>query len=235
MKAKLVVVGEDQFTREFPVEDELEIGRSATGWDMVARRQGEDKLVGIRDSSVSKKHAMIYVDSGKLLIRDLGSSNGTMLNNRFLSNWHPKIGSDPAEIKGDCVIRLGNTEMEVKVEAPPMYDELAKMVQELRLDGELARRHPEKDAQRLANSFRVILDINNNCCNTQTRVKEISSRFNSLKMYLTEEEFVSEVEGLQRRLTAAMFDEEFLREEHVRELKSFCTRLTEMWGASFMK
>ena len=231
----MAVVGEDKFAREFPIEDELEIGRVATGWDMVVRRQGEEKLIGIRDASISKRHALVYFDSGKLLIRDLGSSNGTMLNNRPLPNWQPKIGSDPAEIKGDCVIRLGSTEMEIKVEAPPMYDELVKMVQELRLEAELARRHPEKDAQRLANSFRIILDISNNCCNTRTRVKEVNSRFDSLKMYLTEEDFVAEVEGLQRRFAAELFEEEYLREEHVRELKAFCTNFTELWGARFMK
>ena len=234
MKAKLAVVGEDKFTREFPVEDELEIGRTATGWDVVVRRQGEESLIGIRDSSISKKHALIYLDSGKLVIKDLGSSNGTMLNNRLLSNWHPKIGSDPVEMKGDCAIRLGNTEMEIRVEAPPMYDELIKMVKELRLEAELSSRHPEKDVQRLANSFRIILDINNNCCNTRTKVKDIISRIDSLKIYLTENEFVDEVEVLQRRFAAELFEEEYLREEHVRELKSFCTRFTEMWGARFM-
>src|SRR4030042_1491925 len=103
MKAKLIVVGDDKLAREFPIEDELEIGRAATGWDMVVRRQGEEKLVGIRDSSISKRHVRIYLDSGKLLIKDLGSSNGTMLNNRRLPNWRPKMGSDPVEIKGDCV------------------------------------------------------------------------------------------------------------------------------------
>ena len=235
MKAKLAVVGEDKFTREFPIEDELEVGRAATGWDMVVRHGGNESLVGIQDSSISKKHALIYLDSGKLLIKDLGSSNGTLLNNRPLPNWRPKMGSDPVEIKGDCAIRLGSTEIELRVEAPPMYDDLVKMVHDMRLESELGSRHPEKDVQRLANSFRIILDINNNCCNTRTKVKDINSRFDSLKMYLTEEEFVKEVEELQRRFAAELFEEESLREEHVRELKGFCTRFTEMWGSRFMQ
>ena len=53
MKAKLAVVGEDKFTREFPVEGELELGRAATGWDMVVRHQGNENAVGIQDSSIS--------------------------------------------------------------------------------------------------------------------------------------------------------------------------------------
>ena len=128
-----------------------------------------------------------------------------------------------------------NQDVEIRVEALPMYDDLIKMVQELRLETELSSRHPEKDVQRLANSFRIILDINNNCCNTRTKVKDIISRIDSLKVYLTENEFVGEVEVLQRRFAAELFEEEYLREEHVRELKSFCTRFTEMWGATFMK
>lgn len=235
MIAKLAIVGDDKLSGEFSIEDTLELGRSASGWDIVVRQQGEEKLAGVRDASVSKRHAMVYVDSGKLLLKDLGSSNGTLLNNRLLPNCRPRAESDPVEIKGDSVIRLGNTEMEIRVEAPPIYDELVKMVQELRLESELAQRHSGKDAQRLANSFRIILDINNNCCDTRTKVKEIKARFDSLKMYLTEEDFVAEIERLQRRFAAELFEEESLREEHVRELKNFCTRFTEMWAAKFMK
>ena len=212
----------------FAINAELQRGQ------LPSRHQGNEKLLGIQDSSVSKRHALIYLDSGKLLLKDLGSSNGTLLNNRPLPNWRPREGSDPVEIKGDCAIRLGSTEMELRVEAPPMYDDLAKMVKELRLEQELGSRHPEKDVQRLANSFRIILDINNNLCNTRTKVKDLRSRFEGLMMYLKEEELVKEVDELQRRFAAELFEEESLRDEHVRELKAFCTRFTEMWGAKFM-
>ncbi len=235
MKAHLIVLGDDKLTREFPIDDAVEIGRVEGGWDVVQRRQGEEMLMGVKDATVSRRHALIYPDSGKLMIKDLGSSNGTLLNNRILPNWQPKMESDPMEIKGDSCLRLGNTEIEIRVEAPPMYEELIKMVGELRLEAELKHRHSDEDAQRLANSFRVVLDINNNCCNTHTRVKELNSRFDTLKMYLGEEEFIAEVNKIQRRISVELYEEEFLGEGHVRELKDFCTRFTELWGSRFMR
>ena len=53
-------------------------------------------------------------------------------------------------------------------------------------------------------------------------------------MYLTEEEFVTEVDDLRRRFAAELFDDESLRDDHVKELKAFCNRFTELWGAKFM-
>jgi hypothetical protein len=234
VKATLVICGDDKLVREFPVEDAVELGRKATGFDLVLRRQGQEVLLGVRDATVSKRHALLYVEQGKLLVKDLGSSNGTLVNNRILPNWQPKKESEPLEIKGDACLRLGATEIEIKVAAPPGYEELAKMMQELKLEAELKRRHSEKDAQRLANSFRVILDLNNNCCNTHTRVKEVTSRLENLKLYLQEEEFLAEVSQMQRKLTAELFEEEFLGEKHVQALKDFCNRFVERWGAKFM-
>ena len=235
MKACLVVLGDDKLRREFPVEDRVEIGRIANGWDVVVRRRDEEVLVGVKDSTVSRNHALIYLESGKLMIKDLGSTNGTLVNNRELPNWHPKTGSDPIEIKGDSVVRLGNTEIELRVEAPPSWGELVKLFEEWKLEAELKRRHSEEEAQRLANSFRIILDINSNYCNANTRIKELGARLADLKAYLIEEEFIAEVDNLRRRLAAGLFAEEYLGEQHVRELKGFCTKFTELWSARFMR
>jgi pSer/pThr/pTyr-binding forkhead associated (FHA) protein len=235
MKAWLTLTGDNKLAREFLIEEPIEIGRVADGWEVVLRRGDEEVLTGVKDSTVSKKHALIYFDSGKLMIKDLGSVNGTFLNNLPLPGWQLRKESQPVEIKGDSVIRLGSSELKVKVEAPPSYDELVKMFEEWKLEAELKQGHSEKEAQRLFNSFRIIFDINNNCCNTHTRMKELSSRFDSLKGYLTEPEFISEIERLQRKFSAQLFDDESLADVQVRELKEFCNRLFELWGARFMK
>lgn len=234
MKARLAITGDDKLAREFPINGSVEIGRVGDNWEVALRTEGHQVLIGAQDASVSKRHAMIYTESGKLLIKDLGSSNGTMLNHRLLPNWRRKTGSDPAEIKNDSIIRLGNTEIEIKVEAAPVLEELARMMGSLELESTLKGRHSAADAQKLANSFRVILDINNNCCNTRTRVKELNSRLDTLKTYLTDQEFLTQVADIQRRIAAALYEDEFLAEDHVRDLKEFCTRFTELWNAKFM-
>lgn len=234
MKARLAVVGDDKLLREFPINEPVEIGRAGNNWEVALHTGGQQVLIGPKDATVSKKHAMIYFESDKLLIKDLGSSNGTMLNNRLLPNWRRKIGSDPAEIKNDSTIRIGNTEIEIKVEAAPVFEELARMVRSLELESALKGRHSAADSQRLANSFRVILDISNNCCNTHTRVKEINSRLDTLKTYLTDQEFLTQVTDIQRRIAAGLYEDECLGEEHVRDLMEFCTGFTELWNAKFM-
>ncbi len=42
----------------------------------------DDCLIRIRSSQVSRRHCELHLDSGKLLVRDLGSSNGTFVNGK---------------------------------------------------------------------------------------------------------------------------------------------------------
>src|SRR5699024_5485155 len=58
---------------------------------------------------LSRNHAQIYIDgaSGKLMLQDLGSSNGTYLNDF-------RLGADPVEIKiGDLVCLGFNVQLEL--------------------------------------------------------------------------------------------------------------------------
>uniref|UniRef100_A0A0W0G2F6 FHA domain-containing protein n=1 Tax=Moniliophthora roreri TaxID=221103 RepID=A0A0W0G2F6_MONRR len=55
--------------------------------------------------SVSRQHAEVWEEGGKIFIRDTESSNGTWLNGERLS---PEgVESDPYELKSDDIIEMG--------------------------------------------------------------------------------------------------------------------------------
>jgi two-component system, cell cycle response regulator len=66
-------------------------------------RQGCDLV--LMDPEVSRQHALVFDTDDGLAIRDLGSTNGTHVNDRRLDALHLLRGGD--------VIRLGNTVFEV--------------------------------------------------------------------------------------------------------------------------
>ena len=70
---------------------------------------GRDSDCQLRPASpaISKKHCVIYVDSGKLLIKDLGSTNGTFLNGQLLS--------EPAELKNGDLLKVGPLDFRVEM------------------------------------------------------------------------------------------------------------------------
>lgn len=100
-----------------PVGQRVEIGRTEDGWTVVAKTASDVISLEISDATVSKTHALIYRESGKLLLRDLGSRNGTLLNGQHLAGWRPGVQSDPVEIQDNAVIRFGlNTTVRLMVE-----------------------------------------------------------------------------------------------------------------------
>ncbi len=100
---------------------------------------------------------------------------------------------------------------------------------------ELKKTFSEKDAARLANTFRIVQEIRSSYCNTDTTAKEINKEFDLLKMYLTEKAFLDEIEGIQRKINAELREDERLSEKHVEEVKGFCEKFTEMWIARFLR
>jgi pSer/pThr/pTyr-binding forkhead associated (FHA) protein len=83
------------------VVDELLRGRSRAGRS-VARR-GHD--IALRDPSVSRTHALVFVEAGKATVADLVSTNGTKVNGAPVR--------DVALQPGD-VIHLGKTRLRVE-------------------------------------------------------------------------------------------------------------------------
>ncbi len=100
---------------------------------------------------------------------------------------------------------------------------------------ELKKTFSEKDAARLANTFRVVQEIRSSYCNTGTTAKGINKEFDLLKMYLTEKEFLDEIGDIQRRINAELREDERLDEKHIEEVKDFCEKFTEMWIAKFLR
>jgi hypothetical protein len=47
--------------------------------------RGDEAKIRLRQSQVSRKHCAIYEENQQLLVRDLGSSNGTFLNGRKIA------------------------------------------------------------------------------------------------------------------------------------------------------
>ena len=91
-----VTAGRAQHTLiELP--DSLDIGRNADG---IGRLEGDDQL--------SRSHARVYRDDRRrMLIEDLGSTNGTQVNGELIS--------EPTELAPGDVIRVGSSLLTVRV------------------------------------------------------------------------------------------------------------------------
>src|SRR5215472_406107 len=53
---------------------------------VIGREGSQAADIKIRDQSISKRHARIYADGGEWYIEDLGSSNGTFINNKRIDS-----------------------------------------------------------------------------------------------------------------------------------------------------
>ena len=234
MKAYLKLVEGRKPGPEFPVEERQVIGRATAGWDLVLRAGGKEIPLRVYDALVSRQHASLYFEGGQLMIRDLGSLNGTAVNGRLLPQWVKRIGSAPLPLKDGFIVKIGNTEMEVGIDAVSSHSELPTEVRDDGPKPEVVRWHSTKDVQGLANSFRIILDINDHYCNIDTRARDIDARLGTLKQYLTDESMLAEVNELQRRIAAELDRDDFLQEPQVWEVKDLCHRLVERWISQLM-
>lgn len=89
------------------IREPLEIGRSSKDFVVVARAKSDTISLGITDATVSRIHACIYFESEKLMIKDLGSKNGTFLNDTLLPEWKPGKESKPVQIEANSNVRFG--------------------------------------------------------------------------------------------------------------------------------
>lgn len=82
--------------------------------------RADDAKFRIRDERISRRHCELIEDEGVVRIRDLGSTNGTFLNDEQLE-------TDVAvEVAPDAVVRVGSCVFRVEYEppaAPPPVDE----------------------------------------------------------------------------------------------------------------
>jgi hypothetical protein len=71
-----------------------------------------DNDVVLEDSSVSRYHAQLRWDGRAWLVRDLGSTNGTLLNGR-------RVEQSPAPLTSGARLKLGATELVYQEGTPP--------------------------------------------------------------------------------------------------------------------
>src|ERR1700754_3595263 len=100
-------IGADTFERR--LEDVL-APRSASAASGLLDALASDLVIGrsrgcdlvLRDDSVSRRHVRLTVEEDHIVITDLGSTNGTFLNGRWVSQ---------AEARPGDILRLGETEL----------------------------------------------------------------------------------------------------------------------------
>jgi pSer/pThr/pTyr-binding forkhead associated (FHA) protein len=68
--------------------------------------RGESCQIQVSDTYVSAAHARIYRSDGSWYVEDLGSTNGTYLNQRRVTT--------PAELRAGDRVRVGKTTLELK-------------------------------------------------------------------------------------------------------------------------
>ncbi len=89
-EVQLVIVEGPNAGREFDIAGAIVAGR------------GTDVGIVLEDSEASRKHASFSAEGTSVTVEDLGSTNGTYLNGRQLTNSE--------RLKSSDVIRIGDTE-----------------------------------------------------------------------------------------------------------------------------
>jgi hypothetical protein len=108
-KAKLSVIRGGRKGQEFP----LETGNNLVGrWDPETGAFPEVDLdADDPEAKISRKHALIRIDGGKVTIEDIGSLNGTFVNRQ------PRLApGTPVELKSGDEIIIGKTFLKLVVD-----------------------------------------------------------------------------------------------------------------------
>jgi hypothetical protein len=103
----LIARGDDGREIAVSLIEPAEIGRGDKDFTIVVRTRGNTISLGITDTTVSRNHARIYTESGRLMLQDLGSKTGTLLNDSPLPAWRSRKGSDPVEIMENSNVKFG--------------------------------------------------------------------------------------------------------------------------------
>lgn len=105
-RASVVIVEGPGAGQEYPLEKAVSV---------VGREKGADIL--LPDATVSRRHVALEVASGAFRLKDLGSTNGTLLNGRKIRE---------SAIRHRDRFQVGNTVLQFVVEEPegggPVYE-----------------------------------------------------------------------------------------------------------------
>ena len=102
--------------REFIVDRPLVVGRSPSQSGDVVAGTAAGVEVPSTETGVSRAHAELLVDGWAVLVRDLGSANGTYVLPAGISEWFRVEPDHPIQIEHGTVIAVG--EFELKYEKP---------------------------------------------------------------------------------------------------------------------
>ena len=108
-KAKLTIVRGGRQGHEFPLEN----GNNLVGrWDPETGAFPEvDMEADDPEAKISRKHALLRIDEGKITVEDIGSLNGTYVNRQ------PRLQpGNPVEIKSGDELIIGKTFLKLTVE-----------------------------------------------------------------------------------------------------------------------
>ena len=230
---------------KIPLDGPVEIGRNRDDFKIVVRTGNEIISLGIDDATVSRAHARICLESNRLKLQDLGSLNGTLLNDKSLPGWSAKRPSAVVDIAAESKVQFGcNTVVKI-VPAMPISPISSTMpVQELTRFGKpvsindaapksASVKNPppvQRSAERPA-FIRIIVEIMDECCDTDVRAKDVSKKFGVLKKYLNDKDLLDEASSVERKINAELAPEECLDQQHVEELRDFCVQFIESWIA----
>ncbi len=107
MDVKLIMFREDGARRDFPVKP---------GATTIGRKTDCDIRIPLSD--VSRRHAEVVLDEDGPVLRDLGASNGTFLNNRRVSEEDLEAGDQ---------IMIGPVVFTVKIDGDPSDGDIVEI------------------------------------------------------------------------------------------------------------
>jgi pSer/pThr/pTyr-binding forkhead associated (FHA) protein len=108
-KAKLTIVRGGRQGHEFPLEN----GNNLIGrWDPETGAFPEvDMEADDPEAKISRKHALLRIEDGKITVEDIGSLNGTYVNRQ------PRLQpGNPVELKSGDEIIIGKTFLKLTIE-----------------------------------------------------------------------------------------------------------------------
>lgn len=107
--AKLIFIGEKFGGRVY----EFAVAKTTVG-------RGDHHTLTIHDASVSQTHCEIFTYSEDVIVRDLGSSNGTFVNGERLHNQQRPL-------KAGQTVKFGSVEARLELERPHSSDTATEM------------------------------------------------------------------------------------------------------------
>lgn len=102
--------------------------------------RGDHNTLAIHDASVSQTHCELLVNGTEVIVRDLGSSNGTFANGTRLRNQQCQLLSGQ-------IVKFGSVEARLEIDEPAASDNTATDVTAVHLHAKLLREQQQPAAQ----------------------------------------------------------------------------------------